>query len=100
MTYTVNGVSNNMRGCNVCGEGPDEDGCASCDCHKPRIMCEACNELVREDAALLFYKYTHEEIIHCEDCLDYLSEQDEEWWFAVAEEYFLIHETIRENLNS
>ena len=97
MTYTVCDLNRVMRGCRICGEGPDEDGGPSCDCHIERIYCECCGDAVREDLALTFYKYNYEEVIHCESCLDYLVEEDEIWWAELAEEYFIIHDSIQEN---
>ena len=76
----------------------DEDGYADCDCGKPRTYCSCCGKSVLEDRmqeSIGFDFQTHE---FCEDCEDHFYEQQDMWWWQVAEDYhdllYEIHQTV------
>ena len=98
MTYIVYDFIMVMRGCNKCGEQPDEDGYASCDCHRPREYCDICNEYVIEDTLDEKIAFDFKTIVFCEDCEENFYEEQNMWWQQMSEDYhdllYEIHQTI------
>ena len=87
-----------MPSCRQCGASADEDGYADCDCGKPRTYCSCCGESVlqeRMQESIGFNFQSHE---FCDGCEEYFYEQQDMWWWQVAEDYhdllYEIHQTI------
>lgn len=86
MTYIVDDCKMIMR-CPICGEGPDEDGHGSCDCHIERVLCDFCNDPIREDLLMVYVRHNYKEVWHCPDCIEGIGEEEDEWWLSLAEDY-------------
>ena len=88
-----------MGACRHCGEGVDEDGYSSCDCHKPRQPCDLCHNDVVEDSLCEMISFNFQEVVFCDDCEEYFYETQDMWWQNMSEDYhdylFDIHETVQ-----
>jgi hypothetical protein len=84
--------------CRQCGAGVDEDGYADCDCGRPHTYCPCCGESVLEDCMQESVGFDFKTQEFCEDCEENFYEQQDMWWYQVAEDsddlLYEIHQTI------
>ena len=87
-----------MPRCSYCGESADEDGYANCDCGKPRCYCPNCDESVLQDRMQESVGFDFRTYEFCDGCEENFYEQQDMWWWQIAEEYhdllYEIHQTV------